>query len=108
MPNSTQVDIMAAPRSSEAVEHIIVMERLCRYNHGWLCGALALRRHLQGEAILHPLPSVRHIRRILTQYGLTHGRTGWYEGEQLDWLPTSARVPDAGRKHSSMTDGLHR
>ncbi len=104
MPNHTQADIVAAPQSSEEVEHIVVMERLHRYNHGLPCGAVALRRHLQEEAILHPLPSVRHIKKILTQYGLTHCRTGWYEGEQLDWLPASARVPDTRRKHFSMTD----
>ena len=104
MPTYTQADIVAAPRSSEEVEQIVVMERLHRYNHGLPCGAVALRRHLREEASLHPLPSVHHIRQILIQYGLTHGRTGWYEGEQLDWLPASARVPDARRKHFSMTD----
>ena len=65
----------------------------------------ALHRHLQEDALLHPLPSVRRIGNILTRYGLTHGRTGWYEGEQLDWLPTSARVPVERRKHFSMADG---
>ena len=104
MSNHTETNIAATPRSSEEVEHIVVMERLHRYNHGLPCGAVALRRHLQEEALLHPLPSVRHIGQILTQYGLTHGRTGWYEGEQLDWLPASARIPDARRKHFSMTD----
>jgi len=104
MPNNTEAKIVATPRSSEEVEHIVVMERLHRYNHGLPCGAVALRRHLREEALLHPLPSARHIRQILTQYGLTHGRTGWYEGEQLDWLPASARVTDARRKHFSMTD----
>jgi len=104
MLNHTEATIVATPRSSEEVEHIVVMERLHRYKHGLPCSAVALRRHLQKKALLHPLPSVRHIRQILTQYGLTHGRTGWYEGEQLDWLPASARVPDARRKHFSMTD----
>ena len=108
MPNHTQADLAAAPRSSEEVEHIVVMERLHRYNHGLSCGAVALRRHLREEALLHPLPSVRHISQILTQYGLNHRRTGWYEGEQLDRLPASARVPDARRKHFSMTDCRHR
>ncbi|MFN2352847.1 MAG: hypothetical protein ABR497_12980, partial [Kiritimatiellia bacterium] len=53
---------------------------------------------------LHPLPSVRRISEILSLYGLTHGRTGWYAGEQLDWLPASARVPQARRKHFSMIE----
>jgi hypothetical protein len=104
MPERTEANIVAAPRSSEEVEHIVVMERLHRYNHGLPCGAVALRSHLQAEAILRPLPSVRHIRRILTLYGLTHGRTGWYEEEHLDWLPASAQVPVQQRKHFSMAD----
>ena len=108
MPERTEANIVAAPRSSEEVEHIVVMERLHRYNHGLPCGAGALHRHLQTDAHLQPLPSVRHIGNILTKYGLTHGRTGWYQGEQLDWLPTSARVQDERRKHGSMTDCCQR
>ena len=104
MPNHTQTDLAAAPRSPEAVEHIVVMERLHRYNHSLPCGAVALRRHLREEATLHPLPSLRRIRQILTQYGLTHSRTGWYEGEELDWLPASARGPEAQRRHFSVMD----
>jgi hypothetical protein len=105
MSKRTEANIVSAPRSSEEVEHIVVMERLHRYNHGLPCGAGALHRHLQEDALLHPLPSVRRIGNILTRYGLTHGRTGWYEGEQLDWLPASARVPVERRKHFSMADG---
>jgi hypothetical protein len=105
MPNHTETNIVATSRSVEEVEHIVVMERLTQHNHGRSCGALALRRHLREEALLHPLPSVRRIRQILTQYGLTHGRTGWYEGEQLDGLPASALIPHAQRKHFSMADG---
>jgi|GEM_PF-978527 len=108
MPNHTQANIVAVPRSSEEVEHIVVLERLHRYNHGLPCGAATLRRHLREEISLHPLPSVRRIGQILTQYGLTHGRTGWYEGEELDWLPASARIPKVQRKHFSMTDCCQR
>jgi len=103
MPERTEANIVAAPRSSEEVEHIVVMERLHRYNHGLPCGAGALHRHLQAQA-LHPMPSVRRIGNILTRYALTHGRTGWYEGDQLDWLPASAQVPVERRKHFSMID----
>lgn len=104
MAKQTEAHIVAAPRPSEEVEHIVVMERLHRYNHGMPCGAGALHQYLQEEAVLHPLPSVRRIGNILTRYGLTHGRTGWYEGEQLDWLPASARVAVERRKHFSMAD----
>lgn len=103
MPNHTHTNIGTVERSSEALEHIVVMERLQRYNNGLPCGAEALHRHLQKTGLC-PLPSVGRISQILTQYGLTHGRTGWSEGEKLDWLPTSARVPEARRKHFSMTD----
>ena len=108
MPNHTQANNVVAPRSFEEVEHLVVMEQLHRYNHGLPCSVGALRRHLREGISLHPLPSVRRIRQILTQYGLTHGRTGWYDGEALDWLPASARVPEAQRKHFSMTDDRHR
>lgn len=104
MPKNTHADNTAVPRSPEDEEHIVVMELLHRYNGGLPCGAAALRRHLQEEASLQPLPSVRRIRQILTLYGLTHGRTGWYEGEELDWLPASARIPEAQRRHLSLID----
>ena len=77
---------------------MVVWERLHRYNHGLLCGASALRRRLDEHYCVRPLPSVGKIGRILTVYGLTHGRTGWYEGEDLDWLPGSAQVPASQRK----------
>ncbi len=107
MPNHTQVNIAASARPSETLEHIVVMERLHRYNHGLPCGANVLHRHLQKENLC-PLPSVRRISQILTRYGLTYGRTGWYERKQPDWLPTSDRVPETRRKHFSMTDYRYR
>ena len=38
------------------------------------------------------------IGRILTCYGLTHGRTGWYEGELLEGRPPSATIPILERR----------
>lgn len=107
MAKPTEQNIVAEPRSSEEVEHIVVMERLHRYNHGLPCGADALHRHLQAETLLYPLPSVRRIGNILTQYGLTHGRTGCYQAEQVDWLPAFAEVPGKRIKHFSMIDSSH-
>ncbi len=104
MSANTQPDSATASRPPEEVEHIVVMERLHRYNYGLPCGATALHRHLRADTGVQPLPSVRRISQILTQYGLTHGRTGWYEGEELDWLPASARVPEAQRRHLSRVD----
>jgi hypothetical protein len=103
MTHTAAAHIAAAPRSPEEVEHIVIMERLHRHNHGRLCGARALRRHLR-QIGLHPLPSVLRIGQILAQYGLTHGRTGWYEGEQPDRLPASAHVPPSERKHFSVIE----
>ena len=85
------------PRSSDEIEQIVVMERLHCYNHGLPRGASALRTRLREQGI-QPLPSVRWIGQVLTRHGLTHGRTGWYEGEELDWLPKSAQVPAQKRR----------
>jgi hypothetical protein len=85
-------------RSPDDIEQIVVLERLHLYNHGRPCGAAALRRHLREHGSVQPLPSVRQIGQVLTRYGLTYGRTGWYEGEELDWLPASVRIPIAERR----------
>lgn len=106
MSNHSEADIAAKPRSSEEVEHIVVMERLHRYNRGLPCGADALRQHLREQACLRPLPSARRIGQILSRYGLTHGRTGWHEGEDVDWLPASSRVSQSRRKCFSMTENV--
>ena len=84
------------PRSAEELAEIVVLERLHCYNHGLACGAAALRERLRDEGV-QPLPSVRWIGHVLTRFGLTYGRNGWYEGEQLDWLPKSAQVPPEKR-----------
>jgi len=56
-----------------------------------------LHRHLKDQDI-RPLPSVLRIARILTVYGLTYGRTGWYEGDEPDGLPASALIPKEERR----------
>jgi hypothetical protein len=104
MSNHSEADIAAKPLSFEEAEHIVVMERLHRYNCGLPCGVGALRQHLREQARLHPLPSARRIGRILCDYGLTHGRTGWHEGENVDWLPAASRVPQSQRKCFSMIE----
>jgi hypothetical protein len=72
----------STPRSPEEVEEIVVMVRLERSNHSQPCGADALRKRLHAFYHLKPLPSARTNGRILARHGLTHGRTGWYSGEQ--------------------------
>ena len=93
------------PRSPEQVEPAIAMARLHLYNHGLPCGAAAVRRYLHDELHLRPLPSTRRIGRILTLYGLTYARTGWYgewTAEDLPaGVPRSAWVPPAQRRYLS-------
>lgn len=88
-----------APCSPEEVEQFVVFVRLQLYNRNRPCGAGALYRHLKEHHNLRPLPSRWRIRRILIQYGLTHRRTGWYEGEELDWLPAASQIPKEDRRY---------
>ena len=87
-----------ARRSPQEIEWIVVIERMHLYNQGLPCGAAALRRYLREHDGVQPLPSVRQIGQVLTRYGLTYGRTGWYEGEDLDRLPVAAQIPEAERR----------
>jgi hypothetical protein len=80
------------------LEHLVVLLRLHLYNHGQPCGADALRRALADEHAVHLLPSRRRIGRILVLYGLTHRRTGWYDGDEPDWLPQASRLPPEERR----------
>lgn len=75
--------------SRKELERIVIMARLGLYNKGLPCGATALRRHLRDHDDVRPLPSVRQIGRWLALHGLTHARTGWYEGDVQDDLPKS-------------------
>jgi hypothetical protein len=88
----------ATPRTPGEVEQIVVFVRLELYNRNRPCGAAALQQHLRNQCNLRPLPSRRRISQILVQYGLTHGRTGWYEGEDLDWLPATSRISKEERR----------
>jgi hypothetical protein len=87
------------PWTPAQVEELVLQARLERYHRGLPCGADALHRYLDEVRGLRPLPSVRQIGRLLTLYGMTHGRTGWDEGEALPAdLPPSAWVPPAQRR----------
>ena len=72
------------------LEQIVVAARLRLYNKGLPCGALALRRYLRDDDV-RPLPSARQIGQWLAMHGLTHARTGWYEGDKPEWLPQSGK-----------------
>lgn len=78
---------------NKRVREIVRFVRLELYNRGLTCGAGAVRRRLKEVYDLKPLPSVRTIGHILAAEGLTHGRTGWYEGEESCWVPAAAKLP---------------
>jgi hypothetical protein len=69
-------------RSKVEIEEIVTLIRLNLYNHGLPCGPKLIRRNMN-ESDVAPLPSERTISRILARQGLTHKRTGWYPGEEL-------------------------
>ena len=83
--------VPSEPSTKEEIEKLVVFARLQLYNTAEPCGPKAIRKRLDEWYHLVPLPSERTIARILARNGLTYGRTGWYEGEHLDWLPESAR-----------------
>ena len=70
-------------RSREEVEGIVVITRLGLYNRGVPCGPRAIRAKMDDERIT-PMPSVSTIARILTRRGLTHARTGLYDGDTAE------------------------
>ena len=72
--------------SRAEIEQIIVLERLHLYNRGIPCGAKAIRQLLEQEGV-RPLPSISTLKRILSRNYLTHGRTGYYPGDDgEEWL----------------------
>lgn len=80
---------LAGPCTPEEVVQLVVFVRLNLYNNGLPCGPKAVRSRLHEHYALVPLPSERTIARILAREGLTHGRTGWYEGD----APQQGRRP---------------
>jgi hypothetical protein len=69
-------------RISEWMKEVVCLVRLELYNRGLACGGRAIRQRIEEFYSIVPAPSLRTIERILAAEGLTHGRTGWYEGEE--------------------------
>lgn len=69
-------------RISDWMKEVVCLVRLELYNRGLAHGAQAIRRRLTEAYAIIPAPSARAIERILAAEGLTHGCTGWYEGEE--------------------------
>jgi len=76
--------------TAQEIEETIVFIRLHLYHRAVPCGPKAIREIMDSHHI-RPLPAERSIARALAQNGLTHGRTGWYEGDDPEWLPESAK-----------------
>ena len=70
-------------RSKTEIEEIVTIVRLDLYNHSLPCGPKNIRRKMHDYDVV-PLPSMRTISRILARQGLTHQRTGWYSGEEVN------------------------
>jgi len=66
--------------TKEEIQEIVKMTRLELYNRGLQCGALAIKNKMQNDDI-NPVPSKSTIGRILSNQGLTHGRTGFLESD---------------------------
>jgi hypothetical protein len=94
----TEAIARGASRTTREIESIVMMTRLELYNQGRPCGADKIHRRLNQHYRVKPLPSKRTIARILVRNGLTHGRTGWYDGEKCD-------VASDGASPSSSSSG---
>lgn len=71
-----------ATYTREGMEEYVEITRLHLYNSGLPCGPKAMRKYLEEiDQVSQPLPSERTIGRILAKRCLTHGRTGYYEGD---------------------------
>lgn len=79
-------EMLWGERQDPTDDDLVVALRLHRYNRGLPCGAAVLRKHLLEEVgHFRSVPSVlRTIGQILKRQGLTHSRTGWYEGDDLN------------------------
>jgi hypothetical protein len=95
---ATEENAYEGPRTAEEVEQIVSLARLELYNRGLPCGAVAVRNRLDALYQLKPLPSTRTIGHILARNGLTDGRTGWYEGDQIEWAPATSRGPKRSKQ----------
>ena len=70
-------------RTNNRTEQVVTLIRLYLYNRGECCGARAIQRHMK-ELDETTIPSLRTIERLLARHGLTHGRTGFYPGQEDD------------------------
>ncbi len=82
-----------AGRTPAEIEAIVQLVRLELYNQARFCGAQAIRWHL-ADLVVHPLPALRTIGRILARHELTHRRTGRYEPKGVPYPKLAAVHPN--------------
>ena len=86
----------------EQLESAVKLEWLDLYNHSKLCGAKALRQHLQSIGIVN-LPSESTIGRIMAKQCLTNGAGSyhhpWNWGEDFKWAYVQKIIPVGTWKH---------
>ena len=80
-------------RTSVEIEEIVQLVRLELYNAAQFCGAQAIRWRLE-DLVVHPVPSLRTIGRILARHELTHRRTGRYEPKGVPYPKLDAIRPN--------------
>lgn len=76
--------------TGQKIEEMIVFIRLELHNRTMPCGPKAIRNMMDSYHV-SPLPSERSIARVLAQNDLTYVRTGWYDGDDPECLPESAK-----------------
>jgi hypothetical protein len=92
------------PCTQQEVEQIVVLVRLELHNASVRCGPKAIRERMESFYHVVPLPSTRTVARILARNGLTYGRTDWYEGDEPEWVPGSARRPRGRGQRNCFTN----
>ena len=77
--------------SKQDVEDIVTMVRLELYNRGLPCGPAAIRKKMEQDRHVLPLPTKSMISRVLSERCLTNQRTGWYAEDSLQSVPQGKR-----------------
>ncbi|MBU4260597.1 MAG: hypothetical protein KKC76_01775 [Proteobacteria bacterium] len=67
--------------SKQETEECVKIARLSLYNRNLPCGPKAILGLMKDENIVTPLPAEKTVARILARHGLTHQRTGFYDGD---------------------------
>ena len=78
--------------SENETKRIVSFVRLELYNRALPCGPKAIRERMDQFYRVTPLPSLSTISRVLARRGLTHQRTGWYDGDPCPTAETGRTI----------------